>query len=104
MSYNLQHLLNLVHEHNSTFDAARVEAFIDVWKDSGGAESSHSQAFFVGLFALMGLSFAYEFEAAVRIPGDSNPKKMDVYRARHWVIEAKQGSFAHHATPGHGRR
>lgn len=114
MPKGLQHLLNLVHQPTSTWDAERVGAFIDTWRDSGGAESSNSQAFFTQLFDLMGLNFALNtmpgtvrhvaFEAPVYVLGESHPKKIDVYRPGHWLIEAKQGSFAHHATSGHGLR
>ncbi|TXD34033.1 class I SAM-dependent DNA methyltransferase [Lujinxingia vulgaris] len=114
MPYNLQHLLNLVHDPDPTFDRDAVLAFIERWKDAGGAESRYSQTFFGELFGLMKLDFdilegaASErhvvFEAPVTIPGESHPKRMDVYRAGRWVIEAKQGSFTHHAAPGHGRR
>lgn len=57
MPSNLQHLLNLVHDDNPTFDADAVDAFIAEWEDSGGSEESNSQPFFVKLFELMGLDF-----------------------------------------------
>lgn len=114
MPKNLQHLLNLVHKPNPGFDPERVQAFIDTWRDSGGAESSNSQPFFTQLFELLGLNFDLNtkpgtlrhvaLEAPVWVPGESHPKKIDVYRPGYWLIEAKQGSFKHHTTQGHGER
>jgi hypothetical protein len=114
MPNNLQHLLNLVHRPNPAFDADKVDEFIASWEASGGAESSNSQRFFTKLFELMGLDFDLNknrgserfvsFEESVWVKDSSNPKKMDVYRPEHWVIEAKQGSFDHHDKKGHGRR
>ncbi|BAU10165.1 type II restriction enzyme [Leptolyngbya sp. NIES-3755] len=86
-------------------DAARIEPFIDRWQNSSGNERANYQMFFSELCDALGVSRPdvkgsvpgdpYCFDKDITIYHPSGKKTagyIDVYKAEHFLIEAKQGS------------
>src|SRR5712664_2024546 len=85
-----------------------IEAFIAVWRDTGGSELANTQSFLNGLCAVLGVapprgsrtddkSNDYVFERRVfQDNGDGTESfgRLDCYKRDHFVLEAKQGSEA----------
>lgn len=78
-----------------------IEAFIERWRPSGGAERSNAQPFLNELCDLLGVpkpdtaGDAYIFERTVKIPhtdGSFTIGRIDLYKRGCFVLEAKQGS------------
>ena len=91
-----------------------IETFITKWAASGGSERANFQTFAIELCALLGVpppdpaipaatGQAYRFEHSVTfIHTDSQSHGfIDLYRAGHFVMEAKQGITA--PDPGAGQ-
>ncbi|WP_366933238.1 type IIL restriction-modification enzyme MmeI [Tabrizicola sp.] len=82
-----------------------VEAFLKRWKPSGGSESANFHSFANDLTDLLGVPrpdpatgdlkrVSYRFEHPVTFihTGSKSHGRIDLYRAGHFVMEAKQGS------------
>lgn len=96
-------------------DTATVEAFIARWDRSGAAERANYQLFLSELCDLIGVPLpepagaddsqnAYVFERNVAFQhgdGTTSTGRMDLYRRRCFVLEAKQG--ANVRDPGRSR-
>lgn len=110
MTTSLEPFISLAHEQSSNYNREAIEGFIKSWENSGGNEDAHSKPFWRDLFKLLGLASLQDkgvitFEHNVYFPGESHPKRIDVYREGCFLIEAKQGSNKSkgHAR-GHGER
>jgi hypothetical protein len=93
-----------------------VEAFIASWRDTGGSELANTQSFINGLCGLLRSrppegSRAddelndYVFERSVfQDNGDGTKSfgRIDCYKRRHFILEAKQGSEADRAEAASG--
>ena len=107
----------------------QVEEFIAKWRASGGSEMANFQSFANDLCAVIGVdppkpaqsdgqTDDYRFERPVTEThsGDRRNRRIDLYRAGHFVMEAKQGAGPKAEQPdllpdpapvartGHGRR
>ncbi len=82
-----------------------IEVFIARWRNSGGSERANFQTFANELTDLLGVpkpspatadrtADSYRFERPVTFlhTGDQSPGFIDLYRAGHFVMEAKQGT------------
>lgn len=80
-----------------------IDAFIARWSDAQGAETANNQMFATELCRLLGVEgpapqdsnseYAFEYPVTVSLPGDqSTTNFLDLYKAGHFVWEAKQGS------------
>lgn len=83
-----------------------LQAFVDKWTASGASESSNSQYFLLELCDVLGVprpdgakgdagadDYVFEKDAPViHEGGATSVKKIDLYRAGHFILEAKQGS------------
>ncbi len=83
-----------------------LQAFVDKWSASGASESSNSQYFLLELCDVLGVprpdgakgdanadDYVFEKDAPVTHEGGATSvKKIDLYRAGHFILEAKQGS------------
>jgi hypothetical protein len=81
-----------------------LDAFIDRWgEEEGGAERANFPAFLYELTQVLGVPAPdparattefndYVFERAVRPSGPENvaPKRIDLYKRNHFILEAKQ--------------
>ncbi|MGM0578376.1 MAG: type IIL restriction-modification enzyme MmeI [Myxococcota bacterium] len=93
--------------------ARDVDAFIDRWKASGGAEMANFQSFVNELCDLLGVARPeptreleadnrYVFEKAVEFrhgDGSTSGGRIDLYKEGCFVLEAKQGSGGDSAPP-----
>ncbi|MBF0169328.1 MAG: class I SAM-dependent DNA methyltransferase [Alphaproteobacteria bacterium] len=79
----------------------QIEAFIERWRPSGGAERSNAQPFLNELCDLLGVpkpdtaGEAYIFERPITFrhsDGTTSPGRIDLYKRGCFVLEAKQGS------------
>ena len=82
-----------------------VEAFLKRWKPSGGSESANFHSFANDLTDLLGVprpdpatgdlkrdSYRFEHPVTFIHTGSKSHGRIDLYRAGHFVMEAKQGS------------
>jgi len=82
-----------------------VEAFLERWKPSGGSESANFQSFAHDLTDLLGVprpdpatgdlardSYRFEHPVTFIHTGSKSHGRIDLYRAGHFVMEAKQGT------------
>ncbi|WP_375573306.1 type IIL restriction-modification enzyme MmeI [Seohaeicola saemankumensis] len=83
----------------------RIKEFIDRWKQSGGSERANFQTFAHELCALLELpkpdpaqaatranSYCFEYPVTFIHTGTQSSGFIDLYRAGHFVMEAKQGT------------
>ncbi|MCX4244765.1 class I SAM-dependent DNA methyltransferase [Paraliomyxa miuraensis] len=86
-------------------DSAKVEAFVSRWRASEASEMQNTQLFLAELCDLIEVPRPdpatgdaardlYCFERPVRLAGDERRTvgRIDLYKAEHFVLEAKQGS------------
>ena len=89
-----------------------VAAFIDRWRESGGAEIANTQSFLNELCDLLGVDKpeptlpeehlnAYTYEKAVKAQ-DAGMKRIDLYKRGCFVLEAKQGAGSAGVSPAIG--
>jgi hypothetical protein len=89
-----------------------VEAFLKRWKPSGGSESANFHSFANDLTDLLGVprpdpatgdlkrdSYRFEHPVTFIHTGSKSHGRIDLYRAGHFVMEAKQGSEGPQADP-----
>jgi hypothetical protein len=83
--------------------STRVDAFIERWRGSGGAERSNAQSFLNGLCGIVGVEeprpapsdYSHEYPVTFRHPdGSSSPGRIDLYKRDCFVLEAKQSTNA----------
>lgn len=93
-------------EFDDGLDPAQVEAFIDRWEKSGGAERSNTQSFLNELCDLLGQPHPdpvreanhlndYVYERSVtrnHADGHTSTRFLDLYKRGHFVLEAKQSA------------
>ncbi|MBD1943588.1 hypothetical protein H6F50_14685 [Coleofasciculus sp. FACHB-712] len=86
-------------------DAARIEQFITRWQNSSGNERANYQMFFSELCDALGVKrpdvkgsvtgdpYCFDKDITIYHPsGKKTPGYIDLYKADHFLIEAKQGS------------